>query len=747
MDPDLARAMKWAAATEPEILWTRLFMLACYAAASVCLYRCIRKGFETSLKCALGQVFVFASFAVMFWFVESWAHHRTGFYLYSTTFSDGIPRIPFGRVVGPGVLNECTQMVATLGGALDAERIPLSIILMEASLTYSAMWTARMLGANLVVQPLLAGLVMLDIDLLLDPVLATVHDCTTGAPLATSGFGLGLWRWYVDPQCTEAAQFFGIPIFNYAAWFAAPLLLVALTNLLGPFSKQWLVPRWRRQVTTGAPSGWQGLTLVVMAAAITCMFMITPDTLSRAQQWTIMGGLVGASLGLTFVRPSRYQFENDYEPSLAFPVIVALLIPTVPFVIEGFFLEEPRLIPVGVLSIAFGLALIHLPYRGVLRSSCERLMDVDRFVRLHYFGFTSMLVLLGAATVRTDPDKGLIGGLVLVAMCFHIHGYVLNDVIDLDLDRRQPLRRRDPLVRGAVSRESALAFSLLQIPLAALITFHMKASLPAWIALGTAFALSIVYDKWGKVLPFPPLADLVQGLAWGSLVLYAALVANPDAHLVEIRERTLPLLGFGVGFILLINGIHGGLRDLWNDLVHGRRTTAIFLGAQPAWEGPDAQVESSRRVILFAFAVHALIFLPSFEFLLRQARHYDPIWYEFAWVGTVGLFVSSSWILWHVVKTLEPNRGWWISRHIFVLLLGALVVYLASNVPSPSSKMVVLFFFLFPLALQASVLERVVAFIDRAQDTSMERDHVLTLPRPRAAPIPEHQPPAPHQAP
>ena len=201
-------------------------------------------------------------------------------------------------------------------------------------------------------------------------------------------------------------------------------------------------------------------------------------------------------------------------------------------------------------------------------------------------------------------------------------------------------------------------------------------------AIGTAFALSIVYDKWGKMCPVPPLTDLVQGLAWGSLAVFAALAASPKVGLLDIRERTLPLLAFGVGFIFLINGVHGGLRDLWNDLTHHRKTTAIFLGAKPAWEGPGAPAESSWGVVVFAFAVHVAMFVPSFGFLLRDAAYYDAGWYLIAWAGMSGHFVLSSWVLWRVVRPVEPKRGWWISAHIFVLLVGPLVLYLTSNVPS-----------------------------------------------------------------
>jgi 4-hydroxybenzoate polyprenyltransferase len=736
-----------ALTAEPEIFWTRIFMATCYAAAAVCLYRAMREGYRTSFKCALAQVLVFTGFAGAFWFVESWAHHRTGFYLYSATFSDALPRIRFDALVPAGVVNECTKLVGALGPKLQTQGIPLCIVLMEASLTYSAMWTARLLGANLAVQPLVAALLMLDIDLLLDPVLATAHECSTGAPLASSGFGLGLWRWYADPASTEAAQFFGIPIFNYAAWFAAPLLLVSFTNLLGPFVKGWLIPRWRRQLDEDAPAGWEGLTLLVMVIAIACMFAITPDKLSRAAQWGLLGGGVMFALAFVLKCRSRYEYGHSHDPTLTFSVIVAFLVPVVALFSRGVFVEAPWLLPVGIFSIGFGLFLIWQPYRDAMRSFCERLKDGDRFVRLHSLGFRWMLVLLGAATVRPDPDARLMLGLLLVAVCFHIHGYVLNDVIDLDVDRTQARRRQDPLVRGAISKEAAFAFALVQIPLAALIGFHMQLGTWAWCALGAGFALSVVYDKWGKLCPVPPLTDLVQGLAWGSLVLFGIFAATPEASYLDVRERALPLLAYGVGFIFLINGVHGGLRDLSTDLRCRRRTTAIFLGGLPSWEGPEVSAESSWRVVSFAFGVHTAMFAPSFEFLWRDVGHYDGGWRGAAWAGIGGLFFISSYLLWRVVKPLERRRGQWISAHIFVLLLAPLALYVTSNVTSEVFKIVVLACFFVPLALQQRALDLMIGFIERrraaAKAAARDRDARLpaSVPEPGPGGWPQGPPP------
>jgi 4-hydroxybenzoate polyprenyltransferase len=376
--------------------------------------------------------------------------------------------------------------------------------------------------------------------------------------------------------------------------------------------------------------------------------------------------------------------------------------------------EASRLLLVGLFSIGFCLFLIWQPYHDATRTFFERLKDVDRFLRLHYFGFTWMLVLLGASTVSRNPDAWLIIGLLAVGVCVHVHGYVLNDVIDLDLDRTQNRRSKDPLVRGVIPKKAALAFALLQIPLAVLVGFYMQVGVWAWCALGACFALSFVYDKWGKRCAFPPLTDLIQGLACGSLVFFGLFAANPEASYAEVRERALPVLVYGVGFIFLINGIHGGLRDLWTDLTQQRRTTAIFLGGRPSWKPPGA-AESSWRIVAFAFAAHTAMFLPSFEFLWHNVGQNDPGWHGAAWAGVGGLFALSNYVLWRVVKPVEPLRGWWISTHIFLLLLPPIVLYVTSNVTSEVFKVAVIACFFLPLALQESALDLIMSLIERGR--------------------------------
>src|SRR5436189_1137040 len=96
----------------------------------------------------------------------------------------------------------------------------------------------------------------------------------------------------------------------------------------------------------------------------------------------------------------------------------------------------------------------------------ERLAGAGQFIRFSALGATLVLPLMGAASAggRLRPASTM--GLVVVASMFHAFAYVLNDVVDLPVDRSEPRRSRSPLVRGTVTRGRAGAFALVQVPAA-----------------------------------------------------------------------------------------------------------------------------------------------------------------------------------------------------------------------------------------------------------------------------------------
>lgn len=224
-------------------------------------------------------------------------------------------------------------------------------------------------------------------------------------------------------------------------------------------------------------------------------------------------------------------------------------------------------------------------------------VDVYLALRLSTFGFTGLLPIVGAATVAAEIDCFRLGWLLAVATAFHVFAYVLNDAVDLWVDRTEPLRADAPLVRGAMSLVQAYALALVQVPLAFGLALSIGASGHAlgWLAL--AFAAMAVYDLWGKRCPWPLLTDAVQSVGWCALLLAGAEFDGARAGAGTWAAAVYVFL-----CVMLVNGVHGALRDLANDHARGALTTAVWFGARA---GNGTAVRVPLALTAYALALQA----------------------------------------------------------------------------------------------------------------------------------------------
>jgi 4-hydroxybenzoate polyprenyltransferase len=370
-------------------------------------------------------------------------------------------------------------------------------------------------------------------------------------------------------------------------------------------------------------------------------------------------------------------------------------------------------------------------YDVVLCRVLQRVIDLDRLVRVAYFGFSSTLVLLGAISLVLERGpNGLaaqlpgatVGGLLVVALAFHVFSYVQNDVIDLPVDRTQPKRARDPLVRGAIRPGLALAFALAQVPLAGLVSFRLDAPLLAYPVLLFGFGSMTLYNLYGKRCSWPPLTDLAQALGWASLTVYGGLAVDPARRSPD-WVLVAAVAVFAVGFILLISGVHGGLRDLVNDRAHGRITTPLLFAS-----GTDAatgEVISSRGTRLYAGALHAGMFLlpvlivsdalPA-RFALGLELGTTERGYLAAVIALV--FLGSRAVLARVVREREPRRNRFISMWGPVVMQAPLLSFAPGLAALPLTALLLAFYA--PLLATTQLLTRLVRFVRPALAAHIE---------------------------
>ncbi|HVF24785.1 MAG TPA: UbiA family prenyltransferase [Anaerolineales bacterium] len=240
------------------------------------------------------------------------------------------------------------------------------------------------------------------------------------------------------------------------------------------------------------------------------------------------------------------------------------------------------------------------------------------FLRFEYLSVAVIFPLLGAATAAKHLDGFHLLGILGGALAFHIYVSLLNDIIDLPLDRTNPARAHYPLVSGAISRTAALTITLLQLPLAAAVIYWQSGPAEAYLAMAVAFGMMTIYNIWGKRSPFPPAIDVIQGIGFSSLTLYGAALTG------GITPLSWLAFTLGVLWMMAIN-LLGGLRDLHSDLAFGVNTTPIYFGMRPS--GKEETLPSF--VPYYGYVLHALMMAGSILVILWNGHRY-PIWLSIA---------------------------------------------------------------------------------------------------------------------
>lgn len=319
----------------------------------------------------------------------------------------------------------------------------------------------------------------------------------------------------------------------------------------------------------------------------------------------------------------------------------------------------------------------------------RRLHPLLLFVRFSALGGTIVLALLGAASVTPYPSNRTLLGILGVGLALHLFDYVTNDVVDLELDSTEPRRVDFPLVRGTVTRSQALTLALLMVPLAIALTFWMEGNFRAYATLATSFILGLAYNIWGKRAPFPPLTDFIQGLAWGSFVLFGAAMTA-----TSFTPATAIIFVYIVIFIMLANGVHGSLRDLTNDLRCNVRSTAILLGARPS-SGGGLIISPSLR----AYAIVLNAVLICLAILLVIANYYGYTRFAWAWTtSAVALLCALSLgsLLAAAQSTQNQQKTFSTGMLHLLILVNILIV---AMVPAMNSPLLILTVAIFVLPL------------------------------------------------
>ena len=235
--------------------------------------------------------------------------------------------------------------------------------------------------------------------------------------------------------------------------------------------------------------------------------------------------------------------------------------------------------------------------------------DYARLLRLPGLGGLSVAPVFGALSVGVT-DIYLLILLFLLGACSAIYGFVLNDYIDVKVDKLSKELGNRPLVKGTISQHTAVFICIATFILAFVIIFgwFYTPNISFGIALGfilLSALLGTLYNIYGKRFVG---SDILVALSEGFLVLTGAYLVLPQGQLT-IFTWIFALLTFNQ--LLYMNAIMGGLKDADHDYLMNVKNFALSSGVHVTKENTLVVPTVFRVSGLFIRIISIiLVFLP-----------------------------------------------------------------------------------------------------------------------------------------
>lgn len=244
-----------------------------------------------------------------------------------------------------------------------------------------------------------------------------------------------------------------------------------------------------------------------------------------------------------------------------------------------------------------------------------KLKEYVKLARIEYSGF-SCVIVIGALSVKgsaLEVTDAIL--LFLLNVLTLIWGFIHNDYCDFEYDKLPEELSERPLVKGTVSRRSALIIVIscllinLSIPL-----FFIRSILLVMVLI-TSIIFALLYNIFSKRIAG---SDIFYAGSATLLVLFGALAVSDDHRIQDIGGLTLIILAIEFIDHFFFNAVEGGLKDVENDRKAGAKTIASYLVVST---GKTMTVTKSFKAI-FIFLKVATVILVFTPFLFLNLTYY-----------------------------------------------------------------------------------------------------------------------------
>jgi len=261
----------------------------------------------------------------------------------------------------------------------------------------------------------------------------------------------------------------------------------------------------------------------------------------------------------------------------------------------------------------------------------DKIKEYARFLRLKALG-VSTIAVIGALSVRGGMDVTQFLILFFIGTLYTSLGFVLNDYVDLEIDKGSKELFDRPLVKKTISKKTAVGIIILFYVLiisTALLFFNNVISL---VFLSLSLIFGTIYDCYGKKFLG---SDLTLSASVAFLCIFGAATVTTEIGLLTIIIASIYFM-----HVLFFNIIEGGFKDADNDRKYGAKTTASYLGVI---NQPEVYIPQTFKILTIAIETITAIFV-FLPFLIFSEIYNFCFWYiqiMILVILTISIFVSS----------------------------------------------------------------------------------------------------------
>lgn len=230
-----------------------------------------------------------------------------------------------------------------------------------------------------------------------------------------------------------------------------------------------------------------------------------------------------------------------------------------------------------------------------------------KLIRIHSAVLSGLAPVCIAASTGIDVTIIHYIELFIIGLLVHVYFFVLNEIKDVEFDKKSKDLSQKPLLNGSIKIEKACYVVISSVILVLIFTFiFFYDRLYILLALSLAsFLFGGLYDIYGKKLPH---ADYLTALTVFFMALYGGFSVTTNLGLLTYIIALLALVQ------MLINNIIAGLKDVDHDFIAGGLSTPLRMKVKV--EGEFFHV-SKRFIAYIVFLKIIHIFLTILPFTMN----------------------------------------------------------------------------------------------------------------------------------